>query len=60
MNGRMEVEIDLEHQIDRAAHQLHTATNKTERESAWTLLKRLHELRSPVAVAQMEEARGLR
>jgi hypothetical protein len=54
------VELDLESQIDWQAHQLHTAKTPDERRVAWDRLKRLHSLRTPEHVEQMELARGLR
>jgi hypothetical protein len=54
------VDIDIECQIDWQAHRLHTAKTLEERREAWNRLKKLHELRSPERIRQMEEARGLR
>lgn len=54
------VEIDVEAQLDRAAHLLHTAPTKADREAAWEQMKRLHEMRSPQQVERMEIERGLR
>jgi hypothetical protein len=54
------VELDVEDQIDHAAHQLAVATTEREKRDAWTLLKRLHALRTPVVIETMEIERGLR
>jgi hypothetical protein len=54
------VELDIESQIDWQSRRLHTAKTPEEKREAWERLKKLHKLRSPERVRQMEEARGLR
>jgi hypothetical protein len=54
------VEIDLESQIDWQARRLHTAKTPEERREAWARLLKLHALRTPERVEQMERQRGLR
>lgn len=51
---------DLEQRIDYQALLLHTAATPDERRSAWEELKRLHALRTPERVAEMERERGIR
>lgn len=51
---------DLERQIDYQALLLHSGKTRGERQSAWSELRRLHALRSPGRVAEMELERGLR
>jgi hypothetical protein len=60
MSARPFVDIDIECQIDWQSRRLHTAKTVEERREAWERLKKLHKLRSPERVRQMEEARGLR
>ena len=59
-NPQFHVDIDLEDQIDRAAHDLHHLPTPGERRAAWERLKTLIEMRSPERVAEMERMRGLR
>jgi hypothetical protein len=54
------VELDLESQIDWNAHQLHTAPTPEERAAAWERLKKLHQMRTPEKVDELERARDLR
>lgn len=54
------VELDLESQIDWNAHQLHTAATPDERAAAWDRLKKLHAMRTPEKIEELERARGLR
>lgn len=59
MNTEHHVDLDLESQIDWQAHLLHTSKTPDERKSAWTQLKRLHAMRTPERVAEMEREAGL-
>lgn len=54
------MDADLESKIDREAMRLHTAETPGERRMAWDELKRLHELRSPERIRDMEDEKGLR
>lgn len=54
------VELDLESQIDWNAHRMHTAPTPEERRVAWDRLKKLHDMRTPERIREMEEDRGLR
>lgn len=56
----MDADDDLERQIDYQALLLHTAPTPNERRTAWEELRRLHALRSPERVEQMEREAGLR
>jgi hypothetical protein len=58
-SGRVPSDADLEFRIDAAALRLHTAPTPDERKTAWAELRRLHALRTPERVAQMEIQRGL-
>lgn len=60
MNAQPLVEIDLEEQIDRSVHELHTAQTKEAQHIAWERLKKLHAMRTPERVEEMERERGLR
>jgi hypothetical protein len=60
MNTEPFVELDLESQIDWNAHLLHSAPTIEERRAAWDRLKKLHEMRTPQQVDELERARGLR
>jgi hypothetical protein len=51
---------DLENRIDHQAMLLHTAATPAERRAAWCELTRLHGMRSPARVEQLENAAGLR
>lgn len=51
---------DLEQRIDYQALLLHTAATPDERRSAWEELKRLHALRTPDRVEEMEREIGVR
>lgn len=51
---------DLEARIDQQALWLHTAPTPDERRAAWFELTRLHALRSPRRIQEMEEAAGIR
>ena len=51
---------DLERQIDQQALILHTAEKREDRVAAMNELARLHALRSPEVVEEMEYERGLR
>lgn len=51
---------DLERQIDHQALLLHSGKTRGERQAAWGELRRLHALRSPGRVAEMELDQGLR
>lgn len=53
------VDADLESQIDRQALLLHTVDTPGERRMAWDELRRLHSLRSPQRIEEMEDERGL-
>lgn len=53
------VELNLESQIDWQVHVLATATTPEERKAAWSQLKRLHAMRTPERVAEMEREAGL-
>lgn len=50
----------LEQRIDYQALLLHTAETPEQRRAAWAELTRLHAMRSPEQVEQMERERGLR
>jgi hypothetical protein len=50
---------ELERLIEHQALLLHTVETPAERKSAWLELQRLHGLRSPQRVAEMESDRGL-
>jgi hypothetical protein len=50
---------DLESRIDYQALLLHTAPTPAERRSAWFELTRLHAMRSPQRIAEMEGEAGL-
>lgn len=50
----------LEREIDRQALILHTAEKREDRVAAMEELRRLHALRSPEVVEEMEYERGLR
>lgn len=50
---------DLEARIDQQALLLHTAPTPDERRAAWFELTRLHALRSPQRIAEMEGEAGL-
>lgn len=60
MNTESFVELNLESQIDWQVHLLHTSKTPEERKAAWSQLKRLHAMRTPERVAEMEKGRGLR
>jgi len=61
MNAKAENRDDaLEQRIDHQVLILHTATTPAERRAAWAELTRLHALRSPERISQMERERGLR
>lgn len=49
----------LEERIDHQALLLHTAPTPEERRAAWEELKRLHAMRTPRRVRQMEDEAGL-
>lgn len=51
---------ELERMIDREAFLLHTAKTPEERCAAWIQLTKLHAMRSPVRIEQMEREAGLR
>lgn len=51
---------DLESRIDLQALLLHTAPTPDERRAAWDELTRLHAMRSPQRIAEMEGEAGLR
>lgn len=50
---------DLEFLIDEQALRLHTVDTPNERRMAWDELRRLHTMRSPERIRDMEEERGL-
>jgi len=50
----------LERSIGHQAMLLHTAQTPNERRAAWNELTRLHAMRSPQRIAEMEEATALR
>lgn len=52
-------ELDLEYRIDQQALLLATVKTQEERAAAWGELQRLHKLRSPERVAEMEREQGL-
>lgn len=54
------VTIDLEEQIDQAAFDMNHAPSPDEQRAAWERLKKLHAMRSPERIEQMERERGLR
>lgn len=54
------VELDLESQIDWNAMLMHTAPTREERMAAQERLKKLHRMRKPETVKNMEVAAGLR
>lgn len=51
---------ELENRIDYQAMLLHTAATQDERRAAWGELTRLHAMRSPARIEQMESEAGLR
>ena len=51
--------VDLESRIDHQVLLLRTGNTPAERRSAWSELQRLHALRSPERIREMEEERGL-
>lgn len=51
---------ELEARIDHQALLLHTAPTPDERRTAWGELTRLHAMRSPRRIAEMENEAGLR
>lgn len=51
---------DLERRIDHQAWLIANVSTDAEKTSAWDELKRLHAMRSPERVAQMEREAGLR
>jgi hypothetical protein len=51
---------ELERQIDHQAWLISNVSTEDEKTSAWHELKRLHSMRSPERVAQMEREAGLR
>lgn len=51
---------ELENRIDYQAMLLHTAETPDERRAAWSELTRLHAMRSPARIEQMESTAGLR
>lgn len=53
------LDAELERRIDLQALLLHTVKTPAERATAWSELKRLHTLRSPQRIAQMEREAGL-
>jgi hypothetical protein len=55
-----DTDAELERAIDFQAGLLATALTPAEQTSAWDELKRLHAMRSPERVEQMERERGLR
>ena len=60
MNTKPQTQGDLEQRIDYQALLLHTAATPDERRSAWDELKRLHALRTPERIEEMERERGIR
>jgi hypothetical protein len=54
------VDADLEARIYQQALLLHTAPTPDERRAAWYELTRLHAMRSPQRIAEMESEAGLR
>lgn len=55
-----DADAELERRIDFQAGLIATALTPDEQRSAWEELKRLHGLRSPERIEQMERERGLR
>jgi hypothetical protein len=51
---------DLERRIDHQAWLIANVSTEAEQRSAWGELKRLHAMRSPERVAQLEREQGLR
>jgi hypothetical protein len=54
------MDADLESRIDVQALLLHTAPTPDERRAAWCELTRLHAMRTPERIDEMESAAGLR
>lgn len=55
-----DADAELERRIDFQAGLIATALTPAEQRSAWEELKRLHGMRSPERIEQMERERGLR
>jgi hypothetical protein len=60
MNTEPFVELDVESQIDWNAYLMHSAPTVEERRAAEDRLRKLHAMRTPEKVRELEKARGLR
>lgn len=54
------IDAELERQIDQQAELMHSARSTDAQRSAWLELVRLHGMRSPERIEQMERECGLR